>query len=175
MSKTLITHCPQCGNSSLTWPSRKNFTCDDCGFVLYLNIAAAAAVIIECQGKILFGIRKHEPGMGMLDLPGGFTDPGESAEETARRELREELNLDIKEMSYLFSFPNQYSFKGIVYDTLDMVFLARFETPPDVEAGDDLIDSVWIAFGDIELEEIAFKSLRQAVQRYLEIIGMGKS
>ena len=168
MNKALITHCPKCGNTSLSWPSRKKFTCDDCGFALYLNIAAAAAVIIECQGKILFGIRRHDPGIGMLDLPGGFSDPGESSEETARRELREELNLDIEKIRYLFSFPNQYIYKGIKYDTLDMIFLARFDTVPEVEAGDDLIDSVWIAYDDIEFEKIAFRSLRQAVQRYLE-------
>ncbi|MFZ4855313.1 MAG: NUDIX domain-containing protein [Desulfuromonadaceae bacterium] len=168
MSKTLITHCPQCGKTSLTWPSRKNFACDDCGFVLYLNIAAAAAVIIECRGKILFGIRKHDPGIGMLDLPGGFTDPGESAEETARRELREELNLDIEEMNYLFSFPNKYAYKGIEYDTLDMIFLAKYEIPPEVTAGDDLVDTIWIACDNIEFEKIAFISLRQAVQRYIQ-------
>lgn len=168
MNKSLILHCPKCGNTSLSWPSRKYFTCDDCGFALYLNIAAAAAVIIECQGKILFGIRKHDPGIGMLDLPGGFSDPGESAEETARRELREELSLDIEEMSYLYSFPNQYSYKGIEYDTLDMIFLARFDTFPEIDAGDDFIDTVWVAFDDIELEKIAFKSLRQAVKCYLE-------
>ena len=111
----------------------------------------------------------------MLDLPGGFTDPGETAEETAQRELREELNIDIKEMSYLFSFPNQYSYKGIEYDTLDMIFLAKLDTIPKVEAGDDLIDSTWIAFDDIELEKIAFKSLRQALRRYLESKNLGKN
>ena len=155
MSYSLITHCPQCGNTSLSWQSRKNFSCTDCGFVLYLNIAAAVAVIIEYQGKILFAVRKHDPGSGMLDLPGGFADPGESAEAAARRELREELNIDIKDMRYLFSFPNQYSYKGIEYDTLDMIFLAKFDTIPEVEAGDDPAGSLWIAFDDIELERIA--------------------
>ena len=56
-----ITHCPQCASETLTWPSPKHFACADCGFVLYLNIAAAVAVIIECQGKILLGVRRHEP------------------------------------------------------------------------------------------------------------------
>jgi NADH pyrophosphatase NudC (nudix superfamily) len=170
MNKTLITHCPECGNASISWPTRKNFSCTDCGFVLYLNIAAAVAVIIECQGKILFGVRKNEPGSGMLDLPGGFVDPGETAEEAAQRELKEELNIDIKDMRYLFSFPNQYIYKGIEYDTLDIIFLASFDTFPEVEAGDDLVDSVWVTFDDIEFEKIAFNSLRRAIQCYITTI-----
>ena len=168
MSKSTISRCPQCGSTSLLWPSQKNFSCVDCGFVLYLNVAAAVAVIIECQGKILFGIRKHDPGRGMLDLPGGFTDPRESAEEAARRELKEELNIDIKEMRYLISFPNQYAFKGIEYDTLDMIFLTRLDTAPEIEAGDDLADSVWIAYDNIDFERIAFNSLRHAVRHYIQ-------
>ena len=86
-----------------------------------------------------------------------FTDPGESSEETARRELN-------RKCATCFHF----QISGIEYDTLDMIFLARYDTVPEVEAGDDLIDSVWIAYDDIEFEKIAFRSLRQAVQRYLE-------
>lgn len=163
-----ITHCPHCGNESLSWPSGKNFTCGACGFVLYLNIAAAVAVIIECRGKILFGVRKNEPGQGMLDLPGGFADQGESAEEAIRREVKEELNIDAADVRYLFSFPNKYLYRGIEYDTLDLVFLAKFDDFPPVVAGDDLADVVWLARTDIEFEKIAFTSLQRAVRHYLE-------
>ena len=37
------------------------------------------------------------------------------------------------------------TFKGIVCDTLDMIFLAKFATIPEVEAGDDLVGSLWRA------------------------------
>ncbi len=120
-----IVHCPRCAAKDLTWPSPKHFTCGQCGFVLYLNIAAAAAVIIECQGKILFGLRKHEPGKGMLDLPGGFVDRGESAEAAALREVREETGIELPQIRYLFSLPNTYHYRDIVYDTLDMIYLCH--------------------------------------------------
>ena len=163
-----ISHCPGCGSDLLSWPTPKNFHCRACGFVLYLNIAAAVAVIMECRGKILFGVRRHEPGEGMLDLPGGFADAGETAEEAVRREVREELGIDLPEINYLFSIPNRYPYRGMVYDTLDLIFLARFDEPPAVQAADDLAEAVWVDRCAVEYDRIAFVSLREAVRRYLE-------
>jgi NADH pyrophosphatase NudC (nudix superfamily) len=168
VNTTSITICPRCGSEALVWPSAKNFECSDCKFVLYLNMAAAVAVIMECRGKILFGVRKHEPGRGMLDLPGGFVDPGESAEEAVRREVQEELNIDIHDMRYLFSFPNRYPYRGMVYDTLDLIFQVQWDQPPQVKAADDLEDVIWVTREAVEYERIAFDSLRQAVRRYLK-------
>lgn len=163
-----IARCPQCGGVRLSWPSRKQFSCDDCGFLLYLNVAAAVAVIIECRGRLLFGVRKHEPARGMLDLPGGFVDPDETAEEALRRELREELQIDVPNPHYLFSFPNRYLYRGIEYDTLDLIFLVRFDTPPAITAGDDLESVLWLSRDAIDFGRIGFPSLQHAVRRYLE-------
>lgn len=162
-----ITRCPQCGGEPLVWPSPKHFECGGCGFTLYLNCAAAVAVILECQGEILFGVRKHEPEQGKLDLPGGFVDPGETVEDAARRELKEELGIDLPSLSYLFSFPNTYLYRGIEYDTLDLIFLAQFDRKPEIRPADDLEDALWISRDQIEYEKIGFPSIRRAIRRYL--------
>lgn len=164
-----ITRCPRCGNGLLSWPSPKNFQCDACGFVLYLNIAAAVAVIMECRGKLLFGVRKRDPGRGMLDLPGGFVDAGESVEQAARREIREEVGVNIPELRYLFSFPNKYPYRGMVYDTLDMIFHVQWDHPPEVRAADDLEDVVWVERAAVDYERFAFDSIRKAVRQYLSL------
>lgn len=126
------------------------------------------AVIIECRGRLLFGVRKHEPCRGMLDLPGGFVDPDETAEEALRRELREELHIEVSAPRYLFSFPNRYPYRGIEYDTLDLIFLVRYDAPPAITAGDDLAEVLWVGRDEVPYGKIAFESLRRAVRRYLE-------
>ncbi|WP_243370307.1 NUDIX domain-containing protein [Geotalea sp. SG265] len=162
-----IRHCPRCAAPSLSWLSEKNFRCSACGFTLFLNVAAAVGVIMECQGKLLFGVRKNDPGKGMLDLPGGFVDPEENAEECARREVREETGIDIPPASYFMSLPNSYHYRDITYSTLDLVYTVSFDQPPPMRAADDLIDLLWILRGKIDLDSIAFPSLREAVRRYL--------
>jgi len=170
----IIINCPRCAASELSWPTAKNFTCAQCGFVLFLNIAAAVAVIIECRGSLLFGLRRFDPGKGLLDLPGGFVDQGESGEEAALREIREETGIELQQIQYLFSLPNSYFYRDIVYDTLDLIYCCRLTELPRMQAADDLEQLLWIERDRIDYERIAFPSLRTAVARYLES-GQGQS
>ena len=52
-------------------------------------------IIIEYQGKIVLVRRMNEPHKGHYALPGGFVDVGETVENAARREAKEETGLDI--------------------------------------------------------------------------------
>jgi NADH pyrophosphatase NudC (nudix superfamily) len=162
-----IRHCPRCAAPSLSWQSSKNFRCSACGFTLFLNVAAAVGVIMECRGKLLFGVRRNDPCKGMLDLPGGFVDADETAEECARREVLEETGIRLPAAEYFISLPNSYHYRDITYSTLDLVFIAHFEEPPPMQAADDLVDLLWMTKEEIEPDRIAFPSLREAVRRYL--------
>lgn len=159
--------CPRCGAVGLIWHSSNNFECCACNFTLYLNVAAAVAVIIEAEGKILVGVRKNEPCKGMLDLPGGFADPGESVEECARREVLEETGLALEDMAYFMSLPNTYLYRSIPYNTLDSVMVASLSRLPQVAPGDDLDELLWVERSALDLTLIAFDSLREAVRLYL--------
>ena len=52
--------------------------------------AANVAIIKNSEGEILVTLRKQEPAKGTLDLPGGFTEIGETSEEGVKREVMEE-------------------------------------------------------------------------------------
>jgi 8-oxo-dGTP diphosphatase len=55
-----------------------------------------AAALIEKDGKVLIAQRNGEGSQGLKwEFPGGKIDPGETPEECLKRELKEELNLDI--------------------------------------------------------------------------------
>ena len=122
MKDVPVFYCPKCGEKGLRQLSAKKFVCEreHCQFTAYKNAAAAVAAIIELNDdKIIMIRRGKEPGRGKLDLPGGFVDANETLEESLEREVKEELGLQIRDPSYLSSFPNKYPYKGIEYSTVD--------------------------------------------------------
>lgn len=50
---------------------------------------------IHKEGKVLMIKRKFEPNKGRWSLPGGLLEVGEDPEEAAKREVREELGLEV--------------------------------------------------------------------------------
>lgn len=165
-------YCPNCSSQDITFDFRK-FQCNVCEMVYYQNVAAATAVILRKNDEILFTVRNREPEFGKLDLPGGFTDPDETAEQTCQRELKEELGIEIPlaNFKYLLSQPNNYEYKTIPYKTCDLVFEATFPTDVNIEIEEDEIQEIkWIKISDIDLNEIGFVSLRKAVKHYIENI-----
>lgn len=162
--------CPNCASQNIEFENNRRFECFDCGMVYYQNVAAAVAIIIEKEDQILFTVRNREPKLGMLDLPGGFTDPDENSEQTCARELKEELDIDIplENFHYFRSQPNNYLYKGIPYKTEDLIFTAEFPSDAKLKIEESEIQSVrWIKKSEIILEEIGFDSLRKAVEEYL--------
>jgi len=69
-------------------------------------------------------IRGREPYQGYLDTAGGFIDPGESAEEAARRECHEELGIEIQTLTYIGSFAGEYERCEITRPIINIVFEA---------------------------------------------------
>lgn len=169
---SLFNYCPHCQSEDFTFEHHRRFECHNCGTVFYQNVAAAVAVIIEQEGKILFTVRQLDPKKGYLDLPGGFTDPDETAEETCARELKEELNLTIasEKFTYFRSQPNTYPYKGFSYKTEDLIFTAKLPKEADIQLEKTEIQAIkWINKTDICLDEIGFASLRKAVKAYLDL------
>ena len=130
--------------------------------------AAVAAVIRNEKNEILFTVRKHEPAIGMLDLPGGFVDMGETAEEAIRREILEELNLEISTLEYWGSFTNKYLYAEVEYQTLDLVFLCSVKTFETIKAADDVSGYVFKDPGCVKPEEIGLESIRSINNSILE-------
>ncbi|MBO7122292.1 MAG: NUDIX domain-containing protein [Treponema sp.] len=118
--------CPECGSKKIQFVQNKKWTCPDCGFDLYCNVAAAVGLIIcSPAGDVLFETRAKEPRKGFLALPGGFCNPDEPAEDAARRECMEEIGMPVQEIKYVASFPNTYPYKNFVYKTCDLFFEAK--------------------------------------------------
>jgi len=161
-------YCPKCGSEEFQTDSEKSLKCNDCGFRYYVNMNAAVAAIIQNdKGEILFTIRKHEPATGMLDLPGGFVDLDETAEEAVKREILEELNLEISSMEYFGSFTNKYLFADIEYLTLDLVYICTVASFSTLQAADDVSGFVFRQLSEVQSREIGLASIRKVVKMFL--------
>ncbi|MCG8686187.1 MAG: NUDIX domain-containing protein, partial [Desulfobacterales bacterium] len=74
--------CPACGKACLAPDSEKSFLCPACGFLLFINCAAAAmGLIFDHRQRLLLTRRAEDPARGTLDLPSGFAEPGEGIEQ----------------------------------------------------------------------------------------------
>jgi ADP-ribose pyrophosphatase YjhB (NUDIX family) len=72
-------------------------------------VACAVAVIVTHRQQVLFGKRKATAGGFEWQLPGGWIDPGESAQQAARREVREETCLQLRELQFVGVTSNVFS------------------------------------------------------------------
>ena len=61
----------------------------------------AGAVVVNEQGRVLLVKHVFRPGSGW-GIPGGFINKGEQAEDAARRELREEIGLELDRVELAF-------------------------------------------------------------------------
>lgn len=168
-----LKYCPSCGKESLHWDGEKKWSCPNCNFTLYNNVAGAVAVVIRFENEIYLTRRNRDPKKGKLDLAGGFVDPRESAEETCQRELYEELqlNVDISNLKYLISLPNVYQYKEIDYNTIDLFYeytvQEKFEVNLEMS---EISEALWIPLQELKLEDIAFDSQKIFFKEYLKDI-----
>ncbi|MCR9121571.1 MAG: NUDIX hydrolase [Phyllobacteriaceae bacterium] len=69
--------------------------CDHCGYVAYQNPKIVVGSVVTHDGKVLLCRRAIEPRHGYWTVPAGYLELGETPEEGARREAREEANADL--------------------------------------------------------------------------------
>ena len=169
---SVFRHCPACGSTRFVIDSEKSKCCRDCGFVYFMNpCAATVAVILRSapslgSSKELLTVRRaKEPARGTLDLPGGFCDCRETAEEGVAREVLEETGLRVVESRYLFSIPNIYHFGGMDIHTMDLFFACRVDADDEARAMDDAAEIAWTPIDQIHPEAFGLTSIRRGVEK----------
>jgi ADP-ribose pyrophosphatase YjhB (NUDIX family) len=154
-------HCGQRLTSAVPeGDTRRRLICLDCGFVHYLNPRPVAGTIpVREDGAILLVRRAIEPRIGTWVFPGGFMDLGETAEEAAVRETREEAMVEVEELRLVGVYTR--SGPGVVV----IVYEARALGAG--EAGPECSEVGWFAPDAIPWEELSFDSTEAALKDWL--------
>jgi len=159
----LFCFCPRC--SRPIEPGGNPLHCRVCHLTYFFNpTVAAAAFVFDAQGRVILIRRDKEPKKGLYTIPGGFLDICETAEAGLARELREEVGLEIDEIRYLCSEPNEYQFKDVTYPVCDLVFTARAMFPDEAAALDGAEDFQWASVAEIDPATLAFPSVRKGLE-----------
>ena len=157
----LFCHCPRCG---FAVPPASPLKCAACGFLYFFNpTVAAAAYLFDADGRALFIRRAKDPAKGKLAVPGGFIDIGETAEEALRREVMEEVGLEVADLRYVGSWTNRYEYAGVVYPVVDLIFAGSAVRPETAQALDAVAGLEWRDPAGVDPAELAFPSLQAAL------------
>jgi ADP-ribose pyrophosphatase YjhB (NUDIX family) len=152
-----IRHIPEGDN-------RERMVCADCGYVAYENPKVVVGSVVVADGRVLMCRRAIEPRKGFWTLPAGFMELGETLEEGAAREALEEAEATIAIEGILGVF----SIARI--GQVQVIFRAHFMDTgtPVFAAGPESLDVRLFAPDEIPWEEIAFPSVRWALNAWRE-------
>ena len=117
----------------------------------YRNPTPTVDAIIEKDSKILLIKRKNEPYKDYLALPGGFVNVGETVENAAKREVKEEtsINIELIDILGVYSDPNRDP-RGQIMSTVFIGEIAPSNDTINVMAQDDAVGIQWISLNEID-------------------------
>ena len=90
----------------------------------------------------------------------------ESAEAALKREIKEELNLEVTEMQYLTSFPNEYIFSNFSVYTTDIAFICKVKNWNNMHIQDDISDIVFVTKQNINWNNISADSIKRIIEAF---------
>ena len=155
--------CSNCGsyNKFGKIDGNQRFFCSECDTIHYENPKPTATLICPRNNEILLVKRAVDPGKGLLGLPGGFIEKGESPEVAAKRELKEETGLNgsaVKVLGVCSHFNTMFG------DILLIGIEVEVKDWSTMEAGDDAEEAALFSLNN--LPSLAFPCHEKIVNMY---------
>jgi NAD+ diphosphatase len=156
--------CGRCGAATIHKRGERARECPSCGLLSYPRIAPAAIVAVV-RGERLLLARAHRFPPGFYSVLAGYAEPGETLEECAQREVREETGIEISDLRYFASqswpFPH----------SLMVAFTARYASGEIAIDPSEITDAGW--YGAQELPSIPDRITvaRRLIDWFLSTVG----
>jgi NAD+ diphosphatase len=158
--ETMHRYCGRCAAETRLLDGERTRRCPRCGARFHPRIAPAVIVLVERGDQILLARNARFPP-GWYSAVAGFTEPGESLEETARREVREEVGVEIDDLRYFASQPWPFG------RSLMIGFLARYAGGAIHVDGLEIVDAAWFAADGLPALPPKVSIARRLIDAYL--------
>ncbi len=145
--------------------------CGTCGWVHYHNSRPTASAIIVKDRKVLLCKRANDPFKGKWDLPGGYLEEKESPEEAVRREMKEELGIELQRVKLSSAIgPAYYPFGGQDQWNTDIYYEVTTNDEPRAVNNSDVESIDW--FDPDQLPDMAFGTNVTAIREWKNASGL---
>ena len=94
--------CGRCGTATHNHAGERSKECPACGLVAYPRVSPAMMALVT-RGRDLLLARAHRFAPGMFSALAGFVEAGETIEDCVRREVREEVGVEVGAITYFAS------------------------------------------------------------------------
>jgi NAD+ diphosphatase len=128
--------CGSCGTETFSMETERAKKCPKCGHMNFPVLSPAVITAILKGNKILLAHNRNFRG-NMYSLIAGFVEPGETLEETVKREVMEEVGLNVKNVKYFSSQPWPFP------NSLMIGFTAEYESGEIAVDGEEINDAAW--------------------------------
>jgi len=131
--------CGCCGSAMMKSKKERSMVCTSCGNTVYPKIAPAVIVGILHEGKLLL-VKYAGREYTRYALIAGYTEFGETLEETVRREVMEEVGLKVKNIRYYKNQPWAFS------DSILVGYWAELDGSPQIQLDEtELSTAEWMS------------------------------
>jgi ADP-ribose pyrophosphatase YjhB (NUDIX family) len=158
--------CPRCGGTLekkiVKTHEPRRLVCQTCSFIFYQDPKVVAGTVFTLEGGIVLLQRGVDPSLGKWVFPGGYVDRGESVQDAAVRETKEESQLEVK----LGPLLNVYSYRRS--PNVIVVYTAEV-TGGELAAADESVDARIFKPKEIPWDDLAFDSTKEALNDYIRL------
>jgi NAD+ diphosphatase len=162
----LDTHrfCGRCGHATVLASGERATRCPNCGLTNFPRLAPAVIVLVHRGDQVLLGQGRNFTGR-MFSALAGFVEPGETLEEAAIREVKEETGVDIADLTYFDSQPWPFP------HSLMIGFHARWVGGDIVVQPSEIVEARWFSANGLPELPPPLSIARRLIESWLNGVG----